>query len=59
MPLNRSWPSGLGGTKKETEMRRLVIVTAAATLVVYLWPTAEAKSFCSGLWVAMALVAGK
>lgn len=47
------------GGNKETEMRRQVFFTAVATLVVYNWPTPEAKGFCSGLWVAPALVTGK
>lgn len=40
-------------------MRWLVLVTAVASLFAYNWPSAEAKSFCAGLWVALALVSGK
>ena len=40
-------------------MRWLVFVTAVASLVACYWPSAEAKSFCAGLWTALVLVAGE
>lgn len=39
-------------------MRWLIFMTTIASLVAYHWPSAEAKSFCAGLWVALVLVTG-